>query len=147
MNPSDTLSGAYGAAKLTMPDGAEVPVLVRKVSNPDGSHGWIVLDDKVLSFEASQADTEFQAKDILPSGTSVLVKKAITDTDKVDADLGAFLGDPKRIIAQKHLDSDRIEHLKKHPASLTMARRLCLLIGGEWAQVLQYLPKVYPETK
>lgn len=146
MDPNETLSGSYGAAKLTMPDGAEVPVLVRKVTNPDGTYGWIVLDDRALSFEASQAKTEFPARDLLPPSTAVLVRNKISDTDKVDADLGAFLGDPKRILAQKGLDSDRIEHLKKHPASLTMARRLCMLLGGEWSQVLQYLPKVYPET-
>lgn len=147
MDPNETLSGSYGTAKLMMPDGAEVPVLVRKVANPNGSCGWIVLDDRVLSFEAAQAKTEFPAGDLLQPTTEVLVKKKPTDTDKVDADLGAFLGDPKRILAQKGLDSDRIEHLKKHPASLTMARRLCMLLGGEWSQVLQYLPKVYPETK
>lgn len=147
MNPADTLSGAYGAAKLTMPDGQEVPVLVRKITGPDGSVGWAILDDKVIAFEAAQAKTEFPAADFVGPKTSVLQKNTITDTDKVDADLGAFLGDPKRILAQKSLDSDRIEHLKKHPASLTMARRLCLLLGGEWGQVLQYLPKVFPETK
>ncbi len=32
MNPKETLSGTYMTAKLTMPDGTEVPVLVRRVA-------------------------------------------------------------------------------------------------------------------
>ena len=149
---TDTLSGSYGAAKITMPDGTEMPVLVRKVTQPDGRVGWIILDDKVLAYEASLGSTDFRPNDQLPPSTEVLHKNTTISTDsdtrrEVSGDLIQFLGDPDRIIAQKGLDPDRLAHMKAHPASLTMARRLCQLAGSKWAQVLQYLPKYYPESR
>jgi hypothetical protein len=150
MTATDTLSGAYGAAKITMPDGTEVPVLVRKIVQPDGKAGWLVIDDKVMAYEASLGSTDFKPNDQLPPNTEVLHKNTTITTGnetrrEISADLIQFLGDPDRIIAQKGLDSDRISHMKAHPASLTMARRLCELAGSKWIQVLQYLPKFYPE--
>lgn len=140
MNPTDTLSGTYGTAETTMPDGTVVPVLVKKINNPDGTVGWQIIDDRVIAFEAANAKTEFPASPLLPPTTAVLTRK----NDEEDANLGAFLGDPKRIIAQGGLDTDRIAHMKLHPASLTMARRLCGVVGGIWLQVLPLLPKPYP---
>lgn len=151
MNANDTLSLNYGAATITMPDGSTMPVLARKIDRGDGSFGWIIIDDKIMAYEASLGDTEFKPNDHLQPNTNVLDKKVLnpktTTSRQVYADLVMFLGDPDRIIEQKGLDSDRLEHMKRHPASLTMARRLCQLSGPKWKQVLQYLPQFFPTMK
>lgn len=152
MSASDTLSGSYGVAALKLPDGTEVPCLARKIDRGDGTFGWVIIDDRVIAYEERQADTEFKAHDHLAPNTEVLDKKVTIRSDDttqrhVSADLIQFLGDPDRIIENKGLDADRLAHMKAHPASLTMARRLCQLAGPKWQQVLQYLPKFYPETR
>jgi hypothetical protein len=140
MNPTDTLSGTYGTAETKMPDGTVVPVLVKKITNPDGGVGWQIIDDRVMAFEAANADTEFPAAPHSAPTTAVLTKK----NDEEDAHLGAFLGDPRRIIERGGLDTEKLAHMKLHPASLTMARRLCNVVGGVWLQVLPLLPRPYP---
>lgn len=151
MNSSDTLSVAYGTARTIMPDGTEVPSLARKIQRGDGTVGWIIIDDRTLELERSFQNDTFRPSDHLPPDTKVLDRKpsALDGTTErvVHADLVMFLGDPDRILAQKSLDSDRIEHMRKHPASLTMARRLCQLSGPTWQQVMQYLPKYFPDSK
>lgn len=139
-DPTETLSGNYGTAETKMPDGTIVPVLVKKIVGPGGQVSWAIIDDRVIAFEAANAKTEFPAQSFQPVTTNVLTRR----NDEEDAHLGAFLGDPQRIIAKGGLDSDRLEHMKKHPASLTMARRLCSVVGGVWLQVLPLLPKFYP---
>lgn len=153
MTPStDTLSGTYGVATIKLPDGTEVPVMARKVAHGDGSYGWAVIDDAQIAFEQRFADTATAPADLLTPKTAVLTKNPTTLTAQdttarlVSADLVMFLGDPDRIIAQKGLDPERLAHLKAHPASVTMARRLCSLAGTKWQQVLQYIPKFFPES-
>jgi hypothetical protein len=155
VNASDTLSGTDGVATLNLPDGTQTPVLARKVPRGDGSFGWAVIDDSVIAFEERFAGTDMKPADHLPANTAVLTKKPVPTTITVDettkrlvsADLIQFLGDPDRILAQKGLDPERLAHLKAHPASVTMARRLCTLAGSKWQSVLQYIPMFYPETK
>lgn len=155
MNASDTLSGTYGVATINLPDGTQLPVLARKVARGDGTFGWSVIDDTVIAFEERFAGTDMKPADHLPANTAVLTKKPVPTTITVDettkrlvsADLIQFLGDPDRILAQKGLDPERLAHLKAHPASVTMARRLCTLAGSKWQSVLQYIPTYYPETK
>lgn len=150
---ADTLSGNYGVAKMILPDGVEVPCLARKVDRGDGTFGWVIIDDRVIAYEQREADTEFKASDHVAPNTEAVTKNPTTitvdDTTKkyISGDLIQFLGDPDRIIAQKGLDPERIAHMKAHPASLTMARRLCQVGGSKWQQVLQFLPKFYPETR
>jgi hypothetical protein len=151
---TDTLSGSYGTAKILMPDGQEVPCLARKVDRGDGTYGWAIIDDRVIAFEASFANTDFVPADQLPPNTAAVTKKpdptTITTEDTtrrlVSGDLIQFLGDPDRILAQGGLDPERLAHLKAHPASVTMARRLCTLAGTKWQRVLAFIPKFYPET-
>lgn len=143
MNPTDTLSGSYGTAETKMPDGTIVPVLVKKIIGPGGRVEWAIIDDRVIAFEAANAKTEFPAASLPTPTTAVLTRK----NDEEDAHLGAFLGEPNRIIQQGGLDPERLEHMKLHPASLTMARRLCSVVGGIWLQVLPLLPKFYPGGK
>lgn len=154
MNPTDTLSGTYGTATITLPDGSQIPALARKVDRGDGSFAWIVIDDRTIAFEQRFSDTTTVPNDQAPVKTDVLTKKPVPTTITVDdttrrlvsCDLIQFLGDPDRIIAQKGLDPERIAHLKLHPASVTMARRLCSLAGAKWQQVLPYIPKFFPDT-
>jgi hypothetical protein len=63
------------------------------------------------------------------------------------ADMIQFLGDPDRILARKQLDTERLKHLKAHPSSATMARRICTGIGGKWAEVARLIPHFYPDRK
>lgn len=147
-NASETLSGSYGTAKLTLPDGSEVPVLARKVLRADGSADWRIVDDKVIAFEGRFSDTDSKPNDLLPPDTEVLDRKVESEETTqrlLYGDLVMFLGDPKRIIAQKGLDPDRAAHMKLHPSSLTLARRLCWVAGGDWARALPYIPVVFPE--
>ncbi len=151
MNPKDTLSSTYGSATIKLPDGSEVPVLARKIARGDGSFGWLVLDDNAIEFERRFKDTTTVPADHLPPNTEVLTKnpttisKSETTQRLVSGDLIQFLGDPDRIIANKSLDPERLAHLKAHPASVTMARRLCSLAGSKWVQVMQYIPQYYPD--
>lgn len=155
MDPTDTLSGTYMTAKLTMPDGSETPVLVRRVPRGDGSFGMVVVDDAVIEFERRFADTHTQPADHVPADTDVLTprksqpaslkQEQSTRIRLMAADMVQFLGDPDRILAQKGLDPERLAHLKAHPSSATMARRICLGIGGKWAEVARYIPQVYPD--
>lgn len=155
MNPKETLSGTYMTAKLTMPDGTEVPVLVRRVARGDGSFGMMVVDDAVIEFEKRFADTETKPNDHLPVDTNVLTRlgpeplsqEQSTRIRLMAADMVAFLGDPERILARKQLDTDRLKHLKAHPSSATMARRICMGIGGKWAEVARLIPHYYPDRK
>lgn len=154
MDSRDTLSGTYMTAKLTMPDGTESPVLVRRVPRGDGSFGMMVVDDAVIEFERRFADTETQPADHVPADTNVLTRHASPATLSQEqstrirlmaADMIQFLGDPDRILAQKGLDAERLAHLKAHPSSATMARRICLGIGGKWAEVARFIPQYYPD--
>ncbi len=150
MNAKDTLSGDYSVAELKLPDGAVVPMLARKVRIGDTVQ-WIVIDDRTIEFEARFADTSGpKPHDHVAPNTEVLVKKTTIKTDNEErkhasGNLIQFLGDPDRIIANKGLDAERLAHLKLHPTSLTLARALCQVAGSKWQQVLQFLPKVYPE--
>lgn len=148
MNASDTLSGAYGTATMTLPDGSVVPMLARKVVNGD-KVDWIIIDDRTIAFEARFAETTCKPDDLVASKTDVLVKHTTITTDNEERqhatkNLIMFLGDPDRIIAQKGLDPERLAHIKAHPSSLTLARALCQVSGSKWINVLQYLPKVFP---
>lgn len=154
MDPKDTLSGTYTTATIRMPDGSEMPVLVRKVRRGDGGAGWVVIDDQVIEFEQRFADTETVPADQAPVDTDVLTRRPPVATISSEqstrirlmaADMIQFIGDPDRILAQKCLDADRLAHLKAHPSSATMARRICLNIGGKWAEVAQYIPQFYPD--
>lgn len=155
MNPNETLSGTYSTASLTMPDGSQMPVLVRKVQRGDGSFGWMVIDDSIIEFERRFADTTTTPADQAPAGTDVLTRKTketisneqSTRIRMCMADLVQFLGDPDRIIAQKGLDPERLTHLKAHPSSATMARRLAITIGGKWAEVATYIPHFHPDPR
>jgi len=151
MNQSDTLSGTYSAATLKMPDGSEIPVLTRKIARGDGSFGWCVIDDNMIAFEQRFKDTTTVPADHLPPNTEVLTKNSTTisksDTAHrlVFGDLIQFLGDPDRIIANKGLDPERLAHLKAHPTSATLIRRLCLIAGNKWSKVVEYIPQYYPD--
>lgn len=153
LNATDTLSGNYGTAKMTMPDGQEIPCLARKVHRGDGSYGWVIIDDRVLAYEAAQAKTQFPADDHVDPGTEAITKRPTTisttseDRLGISGDLLQFLGDPDPVIAAGCFPPEKLEHFKKHPLSVTMARRLCLVYGGKWAAVLKFLPKFYPETR
>ena len=155
VDTTETLSGTYGVANIILPDGSQMPALARKIPRGDGSFGWAIIDDRVIAFEERFAGTDMKPADHLPSNTAVLTKKPISPTITVDettkrlvsGDLIQFLGDPDRILAQKGLDPERLAHMRAHPASVTMARRLCTLAGSKWQQVLQYIPTYYPETK
>ncbi len=154
MNPIDTLSGTYVTGKLVMADGTEQPVLVRKIPRGDGSFGTVIIDDAAIEFEQRYANTDCAPNDHVPANTEVLTKKVaetISHEDTthryISGDLIQFLGDPDRILAQGGLDPERLAHMKQHPASLTMARRLCTLGGHKWQRVLALLPKFYPETR
>ena len=147
---TDTLSSNYDAGEIRMRDGTIIPVLMKRLPTTDGSVQWAIIDDRVMAFEAAQAGTEFKAESLAPSTAEAVTRRSVTitvdDTTKrhISGDLIQFLGDPDRIIAQQGLDSDRIVHMKAHPASLTMARRLCQIGGPKWQEVLKYLPKIYP---
>jgi hypothetical protein len=151
MDPTDTLSGTYGTATITLPDGSQVPVLARKITTGDKVE-WVVIDDRVIALEARFADTACKPDDFTTPRTDVLVKHTTIATANEERSLASgnliqFLGDPDRIIANKALDPERLAHIKAHPSSLTLARALCQVAGSKWVQVLQYLPKVYPETR
>jgi hypothetical protein len=148
MDATETLSGTYGTASMTLPDGTVVPMLARKVVNGDRVN-WVVIDDRTIAFESRFADTTCRPNDLVVTDTEVLVKRTTIRTDNEERqhaskNLIMFLGDPDRIIAQKGLDPDRLAHIKAHPTSLTLARALCQVSGSKWLQVLQYLPKVFP---
>lgn len=148
MNASDTLSGAYGTATMTLPDGSVVPMLARKVVNGD-KVDWIIIDDRTIALEARFANDTCKPNDIVSNQTDVLVKRTTIKTDNEERQFATknlimFLGDPDRIIAQKGLDPERLAHIKAHPSSLTLARALCQVSGSKWINVLQYLPKVFP---
>ncbi len=144
---TDTLSGSYGLASITMPDGTTQSVPARCVRKPNGTVTWIMLTEATLEAEARFANTAFAPHDHTAPTTAVLTPNArALETEKqiAYAHLLQFLGDPDRIIQQKGLDAERIAHMKKHPASLTMARSLCLLAGPKWREALTYIPKFYP---
>lgn len=152
-SPTDTLSGAYATGKLVLDDGSEQPVLVRRIPRGDGSIATMVVDDSVIELERRFANTDMAPHDHAPPVTEVLVRRgdpetisneASTRIRMVSADLVQFVGDPDRILANKALDPEKLAHLKAHPSSATMARRLCTVIGGKWGQVAQYIPAFYP---
>lgn len=155
MNPTDTLSHSYSVATLKMPDGTESSILVRKVVCGDGKTKMLVVDDTLIEFESRFADTTTQPSDLAPIDTETLTKNEKTTLRNeqstriklISADMIQFVGDPDRILEQKGLDPERLSHMKAHPSSATMARRICLNMGGKWAQVAQYIPKFYPDTK
>jgi hypothetical protein len=152
-SPTDTLSSAYMTASLQLPDGTAVPVLVRRVPRGDGSTGMIVVDDAMIAFEQRFANTDFVPADQAPVTTDAVVKNRETLRNEVStriklmsADMVQFVGDPDRIIAQKALDPERLSHLKAHPSSATMARRICTAMGGKWAEVAAFIPNFYPDS-
>jgi hypothetical protein len=154
MNPKDTLSGTYSEAKLKLPDGSEHIVLVRMVKQPNGSMLPVVLDTAAAEFEARFKDTTTVPADHAPQTTGAITPKAasaLLPDDKsgcirlVAADMVMFIGDPHRVVAQGCLDSDKLEHLKAHKASATMARRICMAMGGIWRQAAQYIPTHFPD--
>ncbi len=153
-SPTDTLSSAYMAAALQLPDGSSVPVLVRRVPRGDGSMGMIVVDDATIAFEQRFANTDFVPADQAPVTTDAVTRNKDTLRDEVStriklmsADMVQFLGDPDRILAQQALDPERLAHLKAHPSSATMARRICLAMGGKWADAAKFIPLFYPDAK
>ena len=155
-NPTDTLSGAYTVATIKMPDGTESPILVRKIVGGDGKVKMMVIDDSLIEFESRFSDTTTQPADLMAPQTETFIKNEESDTIRkeqstrikmISADMIQFVGDPDRIIEQKGLDPERFAHMKAHPSSATMARRICINMGGKWAQVAQYIPKFYPDSK
>jgi hypothetical protein len=153
MDETDTLSGRYGTAKMIMPDGQEIPCLARKVPRGDGSFGWVIIDDRVLAYEASQAHTDYKAADHIDAATEAITKRPTTisttseDRKGISLDLLQFLGDPDPVIANGGFPPEKLAAFKAHPLSVTMARRLCLVYGGKWATVLKFLPKFYPDSR
>ncbi len=147
-----TLSGNYGTVNVPMPDGTEVPVMVRKVPRGDGTFGWAVINEAVADFEASEVDTDFQADDHVDPQTEAVTKRPTTistvseERQAISLDLLQFLGDPDPVIANKRFPPEKLAAFKAHPLSVTMARRLCIVYGGKWREVLKYLPKYYPES-
>jgi hypothetical protein len=155
MNPTDTLTGNYGTATLTLSDGTQMPVLVRKILRSDNTYGIIVVDDAVIEFEKRFQGTKTVPNDYIKSDTSVLVEKEKKEDDEEKStrirlcagDMIMFLGDPDRIIAQGGFDEDKLKHLKEHKVSSTMARRICMNIGGIWAKVAKFIPTHFPDRK
>lgn len=149
MNTNETLSGTYSTAKVVMPDGTTFPILVRRVLKGDGTYGTVVIDDIKESFEKRFNNTSTIPNDLLPITTETLTKKDDINNEEsqrirlISGDMIAFLGDPDRILTQKGLDPEKLEHLKKHSASATMAKRICIAMGGKWAEVAKYIPSVY----
>lgn len=156
MKPTDTLSGTYSVATIKMEDGSESPILVRKVIAGDGKVKMMIIDDSLIEFESRFSKTTTVPQDLMPPDTETLIKNEDGTTIRneqstriklISADMIQFVGDPDRIIEQKGLDPERLAHMKAHPSSATMARRICINMGGKWAQVAQYIPKFYPDSK
>jgi hypothetical protein len=158
MNPAtDTLTGTYVDATLKMPDGSEVPMLVRKVLRGDGSFGYIVLDDTTLEFEKRFAKTTTIPNDLLSNDTDVLVQNPIVKNNQVDeneestkirliqADALLYLGDPRRVVAQNGLDPEVLAYFKEHRATATFVRRICKNLGGIWSKAAEFVPTHFPD--
>jgi hypothetical protein len=153
MNATDTLSGTYTVASLKTADGKETPVLVRYVVDGQGRTKMMIVDDALIEFEQRFADTTTMPSDQAPVDTEILTKnkestishEQSTRIKLISADMIQFIGDPDRIIEQKGLDADRLAHLKAHPSSATIARRICINMGGKWLQVAQYIPHFHPD--
>jgi hypothetical protein len=154
MNQSDTLSGTYSVASLKTPDGKETPVLVRYVVDGQGRTKMLIVDDALIEFEQRFADTTTMPSDQGPVDTEILTKNKQSETLSreqstrirlISADMIQFIGDPDRILEQKGLDAERLAHLKAHPSSATIARRICINMGGKWLQVAQYIPHFHPD--
>lgn len=153
-SPTDTLSTAYMTASLQLPDGTAIPVLVRRVPRGDGSMGMIVVDDAQIAFEQRFANTDFVPADQAPVTTEAVTRnretlreEASTRIKLMSADMVQWVGDPDRTIAQGALDPEKLAHLKAHPSSATMARRICLAMGGKWAEVAKLIPHFYPDPQ
>jgi hypothetical protein len=153
MNTKETLSGAYSSAKVVLEDGTTFPILVRRVLKGDNTYGTIVIDDIKEAFEKRFNNTATIPNDLLPITTETLTKKDDINNEEsqrirlISGDMVAFLGDPDRILEQKKLDTGKLEHLEKHPSSATMAKRICMAIGGKWAEVAKLIPSVYANRK
>lgn len=155
LNPTDTLSGTYSTATIKMPDGTEMPILVRKVICGDGKTKMMIVDDALIEFESRFSETTTWPQDLMQPDTEILTKndkttiknEKSTRINLISADMIQFVGDPDRIIAQQSLDPERLAHMKAHPSSATMARRICINMGGKWAQAAQFIPKFYPDSK
>jgi hypothetical protein len=156
MNSTDTLSGTYSVASLKTADGKETPVLVRYITDGLGRTKMMmmIVDGALIEFEQRFADTTTMPSDQMPVDTEILTKNKQSETlsreqstriKLISADMIQFIGDPDRILEQKGLDEERFAHLKAHPSSATIARRICINMGGKWLQVAQYIPHFHPD--
>jgi len=151
---TDTLSGTYETAQLVRSNGEKVEVLLR-VTHKDGKPYIAVVDNKTMEFEEREKESKTTtiANDFMAPSTEVLDRKdtisaqASTTRQVVSNDMVMWLGDPDAIIAQQALSPDKLAHLKAHPSSATMLRRLCSVLGGKWGQCLPFIPKYFPESK
>lgn len=143
-DPKETLTGGYSTGNLTLADGTSREVLVRMVPVAGGESLPVIVDDAARRFDERFYDTVTRPDDFVQPDTETLTPKS-PQVALIEADMVAFLGDPDRILAQGHLDTGRLTHLRAHAASATLARRICTNMGGKWRQVARLLPQTYPD--
>lgn len=145
---SQTIAGSYQVIQVPMPDGTTVERVVQRAKKPDGTIGWEFVDEKVAAFDAAFAETETVPAPYSPPTTEVLTPKnpmrMSPTTNKTKRDVQAHLvealGDPERIVAQGHLDTQKLQHLKNNKSEASTLRRLCIIVGGPWNKVVGVIP-------
>jgi hypothetical protein len=146
---SQTIAGSYQIVQVPMPDGTTVDRVVQKAKKPDGTIGWEFVDEKVAAFDAAFAETHTVPAPFTPPTTEVLTPKdplrIHSSTNKTKRDVQAHLiealGDPERLIAQGRLDTQKLQHLNTNKSEASTLRRLCIIVGGPWNQVVGMIPR------
>lgn len=140
----DTLQGQYVTATLVIAGKAQ-EVIVRMVNGEP-----VIVNEAMLAFERRWPEnTDFHPADLTPPATEAVTKKEATSTRIrfIDADLGKYVGDPKRIMANGCIDSDKLQYLKAHPAESSILHRLAVVMGGDWGIIARLIPNHHANGK
>lgn len=152
---TETIVNSLSFSECKMPDGSVQLRPVHKAKKADGSIVWEFVDEKIEAFDRRFAETNsFRPGNLDPITTDVLTKNDPTSLREMNPtrkhlseELIMALGDPDRIIEQKGLDPEKLEQLKRDKLASSLLFARCMLVGGKWTQVMQYVPNYHPLRK
>jgi hypothetical protein len=151
---SQTIVNSLSFSECKMPDGSVQLRPVHQAKTSSGEVVWEFVDEKIEAFDRRFAETNsFRPGNLDPATTEVLTKnnndptslREMNPTRKhLSEELLMALGDPDRIIAQKGLDPEKLEQLQRDKLASSLLHARCVLVGGKWSQVIQYVPNFHP---
>ena len=160
---AQTILNSLAFAECKLPDGTIVFRPIQKAITKEGVVIWEFVDEKLGDFDRAAQEYDQRVKDsgtttipnnLDPVTTDVLTKNVPTSIRQMSPtrmhlseELIMALGDPDRIIAQKGLDPEKLAVLQRDKLASSLLHARCILVGGKWAQIIQYVPNYHPTRR